>query len=169
MTATARFALPLLHAGQAQKEMFHNEAVVAIDSLLHPAIVASDIDTPPAAPEPGEAWIVGGTPTGDWEARTDQIATWTDGGWRFAMPRDGMEVWDESLAQPVRYRAGAGWQAGVVLASRVEIGGLQVVGDRGAAIPAPTGGAAIDAEARDAIVAILDALRTHGLIATDEL
>lgn len=168
MTATARFALPLLHAGQAQKEMFHNEAVVRIDSLLHPAVVEIGVDTPPAAPEAGQAWIVGATPTGDWAGRGHQIAAWTDGGWRFAAPRDGMEVWAESLAQPVRYHAG-GWQAGLVIASRVEIGGVQVVGDRGPAIAAPAGGLTIDEQARDAVAAILDALRTHGLIASAEL
>jgi HK97 family phage major capsid protein len=51
-------------------------------------------------------------------------------------------------------------------ADRLLVGGQQVVGARGAAIPAPTGGSTIDAEARSAIGNILAALRNHGLIAT---
>ena len=169
MTATTRFALPLLHAGQAQKEMFHNEAVVGIDALLHPDVLGVGVNAPPATPEPGEAWIVGDEPSGDWAGHVDEIACWTDGGWRFAAPRAGIEVWAESLAQPVRYRAGAGWQIGVISAGRIEVGGVQVIGARGEAVATPAGGAIVDEQARNAIAAILDALRAHGLIATAEL
>ncbi|MCA1198734.1 DUF2793 domain-containing protein [Sphingomonas sp. R647] len=169
MTATTRFALPLLHAGQAQKEMFHNEAVVGIDALLHPDVQGVGVNAPPASPEPGEAWIVGDAPSGDWAGHDDEIACWTDGGWRFSVPRAGMEVWAESLAQPVRYRAGEGWQIGVIAASRIDIGGVQVIGARGEAVATPAGGAIVDEQARDAIVAILDALRAHGLIGSAEL
>ena len=169
MTTTPRFALPLLHAGQAQKEMFHNEAVVGIDALLHPDVQAVGIDAPPAAPEPGQAWIVGAAPSGDWAGHANEIACWTDGGWRFALPRAGMQVWAESLAQPVRYRAGTGWQIGVIAARRIEVAGVQVMGARGEAVATPAGGAIVDEQARTAIAGILDALRAHGLIASAEL
>ncbi|WP_337848142.1 DUF2793 domain-containing protein [Sphingomonas sp.] len=168
MTETARFALPLLHAGQSQKEMFHNEALTQIDSLLHPAVVAIGIETPPADPVPGAAWVVGPAPSGAWADHPGAVATWTDGGWRFAVPRPGLCVWVESLGVTARYHAGA-WQTGVIAAARIDIGGVQVLGDRGAAIPAPTGGTVTDSEARSAIVAILDAMRAHGLIAATEL
>jgi hypothetical protein len=169
MTMTSRFALPLLHAGQAQKEVFHNEAVVGIDALLHPDVQGVGVDAPPAAPEPGQAWIVGTAPTGDWAGHADAIACWTTGGWRFVAPRTGMAVWAESLARPVRYRAGAGWQVGVITASRIEIDGVQVIGARVGAIAMPAGGAIVDEQAREAIGAMLDALRAHGLIASAEL
>ncbi len=169
MTATPRFALPLLHAGQAQKEMFHNEAIVAIDALLHSTVQGVGIDSPPAAPEPGNAWIVGAAPTGDWAGHAGEIASWTEGGWRFAAPRAGMEVWAESLAQPVRYHAASGWRVGVIAASRIEIGGVQVLGAQAEAVAMPAGGAIVDEQARNAIAAILDALQAHGLIASAEL
>lgn len=169
MTATPRFALPLLHAGQAQKEMFHNEAIVGIDALLHPNVQDVGIDSPPATPERGDAWVVGTVPTGDWTGHADEIASWTEGGWRFAVPRPGMEVWAESLAQPVRYHAGSGWRPGVIAASRIEIGGIQVLGAQAEAVAMPAGGAIVDEQARTAIAAILDALQVHGLIASAEL
>ncbi|MFN4095298.1 MAG: DUF2793 domain-containing protein [Sphingomonas sp.] len=169
MTATARFALPLLHAGQAQKEMFHNEAVTGIDLLLHPVVQGVGVDTPPATPDVGQAWTIGDAPTGDWAGHGGEIANWTDGGWRFVIPCAGMEIWVESLARPLRYHGGSGWQAGVIAASRIEIGGLQVVGERGEAIAMPTGGSTVDEPARTAIAAIISALQAHGLVASIEL
>ncbi len=169
MNTTTRFALPLLHAGQAQKEMFHNEAVVGIDLLLHPDVRGVGVNVPPVAPAPGEAWIVGPAPTGDWAEHGGAIAAWTDGGWRFAVPRPGMEVWVEEPGQRIRYRAGAGWEVGAVAASRVEIGGIQVVGPQSAPVALPAGGAIVDEQARTAIAAVLAALQAHGLIASGEL
>lgn len=45
------------------------------------------------------------------------------------------------------------------------VSGTKVIGEQGAAITNPTGGATKDAEARTAIGSILSALRAHGLIA----
>lgn len=45
------------------------------------------------------------------------------------------------------------------------VNGTKVVGPRGAAITAPTGGATVDAEARTAIGVIISRLQAHGLIA----
>ncbi len=46
------------------------------------------------------------------------------------------------------------------------VGGDRVVAVRQAGIADPTGGATVDNEARSVLMAILAALRTHGLIAT---
>src|SRR5690606_17821307 len=56
--ASARFALPMLLPGQAQKELFHNEALTVIDTALHPT-VAGIVSDPPGAPDVGASWIVG--------------------------------------------------------------------------------------------------------------
>lgn len=61
---------------------------------------------------------------------------------------------------------GAAWVVGTVKGAKLEWAGAQVVGARLAAVPNPAGGAKVDAEARAAIVAILDRLRQHGLIAS---
>lgn len=57
-----------------------------------------------------------------------------------------------------------GWRIGIVNTGTIRIGGVQVVGERLAAVPAPAGGSVIDAEARAAIDAVLARLQEHGLI-----
>ena len=165
MTETsARFALPLLEPGQAQKELFHNEAVAAIDVLVHAAAQAIGSTTPPTSPTIGQCWALGASPTGAWSGHPGALAAWTAGGWRFLAPVSGMLVW--SIADGVHAQwSGTAWTVGSIAASEVRIAGLKVLGARQAAIAAPSGGATTDAEARTAISAMLAALRSHGLIA----
>ena len=160
---TARFALPLLAAGQAQKEIFHNEAITMLEALVQPVAQTQGDNDPPAVPQEGASWIVGTSPTGAWAGQADAVATWTSGGWRFVTPVSGMTMWVEDRAVPALYAGGA-WQVGIVKATAVMIDGEQVVGARQSAIAAPDGGATVDGEARAAVSAILTALRIHGLI-----
>lgn len=163
--ATPRLALPLLAAGQAQKEIYHNEALIALDALVAPVALTFGDAAPPAAPEAGRSWIVGTSPTGAWAGHAGALASWTEAGWRFVAPVDGLWVW-VSGAGLWAHVAGGGWSLGPLPASALIVGGHQVVGARAEAISAPGGGATIDGEARTAIAAILAALRGHGLIAT---
>lgn len=161
---TARLALPLLSAGQAQKELTHNEALTVLDLLAQPVVVAVGIDMPPDTPLPGQCWIVGVAPDGLWTGYANHFAGWTTGGWRLVAPVDGMLAWSIADVAEARFRDGA-WEVGSVRGTRLEIGGIQLVGSQQPAIADPAGGAAPDAEARTAIAAILAALRGHGLIA----
>ena len=161
---TARLSLPLLHAGQAQKELDHNEALALLDLAVQPIVVGAGQDVPPSDPAPGECWIVGASPAGAWTGRAQALAGWTVSGWRYLAPRAGMVVWRSSDAITMRYD-GARWIAGEVHAAAVLVEGVQVVSQRGAAIEEPVGGGTIDAEARTALHAILSALQSHGLIA----
>lgn len=142
-SASPRFALPLLFAGQAQKEFFVNEALCRTDALLHPA-VEGEADEPPATPEDGESWLIGADPVGAWSGRAGHFASFQAGSWVFAAPRDGMRVLDRSTGQHILYRGG--WL-------------------RPAAPAAPEGGATIDGEARAAISALLAALVAGGILA----
>jgi hypothetical protein len=159
-----RFALPLLSAGQAQKELYHNEALARLDMLAHAAVEAHGLDTPPATPVAGQCWIVGSSPTGAWAGHAGMLAGWTSGGWRFVPPRAGMAVWDAGAGHWL-YHDGTDWVDGALTATSLKIGGVQIVGSQLAAIPDPVGGSVVDGEGRAALVVILDALRTHGLIA----
>jgi hypothetical protein len=163
--ATARLALPLLYAAQAQKEDDHNEALAQLDLATQAVVQDVGIDEPPAAPALGACWIVGSAPTGAWSGRAGALAGWTAGGWRFVAAFTGMAVWD--LASNTLARRGASqWERGSARVASVSVGGLQVVGARRPAIAAPAGGTTVDSEARAALGAVLAALRTHGLIAS---
>lgn len=164
MAETARMGLPLLDAGQAQKEMTVNEALARLDLLTQAAVVAVGANMPPGAPADGQAWIVGNAPTGAWTGHGRALAGWTVGGWRFAAPREGMAVWSEADGGAASF-VGGQWRLGVLRGQRVEIAGAQVVGARAAAIASPAGGGVIDVEARAALAAVLAAMRGHGLIA----
>ena len=162
---TARLALPLLAAGQAQKEMTHNEALATLDIAVQASVAAVGVNGPPAAPLEGDAWIVGAAPSGDWAGQAGAIASWTAGGWRFLAPAEGLAAWSRADSAVARYRAG-GWEVGVVRGSRLVIGGNPVVGARQPAIADPGAGRTIDSEARQALGQILATLRAHGLIAS---
>ena len=163
--ATARFALPFIASGQAQKEVFHNEALARIDALLQASVEVVSLDEPPASPATGQCWIVGGTPIGAWAGQALALAAWSDGGWRFVAPRIGMTAWSIADDVPLRFD-GTTWQLGEIAARRLVVGGTQVVVGQQPAIADPIGGSATDAEGRTAISAMLAALRHHGLIAS---
>ncbi|MBA2932992.1 DUF2793 domain-containing protein [Sphingomonas sp. CGMCC 1.13654] len=162
--ATARFALPLIATGQAQKELFHNEALARIDALLLPVVESVLLDTPPAAPSPGQCWVIGDAPSGGWAGQGLSLAAWTEDGWRFVAPRAGMRVWSLSDSLGATFD-GAAWTLGALHARNLIVGGVPVVGAQQSAIVDPSGGTAPDPQARAAISAILAALRAHGLIA----
>ena len=141
-SASPRYRLPLLFAGQAQKEFFVNEAHTLTDALLHAAI-EGEANDPPIAPEEGDCWLVGASPTGGWAGHGLDLTAYQAGTWIFVTPRDGMRLLDRSTGQDIRYRGG--WQ-------------------RPAAPAAPTGGATIDSEARAAIVGLVAALVAGGIL-----
>lgn len=107
--ATYRHGLPLLQAGQAQKEVTHNEALVMLDLLAHPAVEEA-LASPPAEPQPGQAWLVQEGADGDWAGQDGALALWTAGGWRFAPARAGMLVWQKA-AGGFMWFDGAQWRA----------------------------------------------------------
>lgn len=164
MLESARFGFPFLAAGQAQKELTHNEAVVLIDAGLHAAVESAGVNAPPSSPEAGQCWIVGAAPEGAWAGAAGALACWTASGWRFLPPTVGMHVWVKDQQLWALLEEGV-WTTGEARAARLVIGGEQLVGPRQPAVAAPSGGAAVDAEARTAIAAILDRLKAHGLIA----
>lgn len=131
-------------AGQAQKEFHVNEAFALADGLLHCAIegIAS---IPPATPVDGTAWLVSGSPSGDWAGQENRLALRQSGNWLFVAPRDGMAVLDRSNGQIRRYANG--WKAPSVPA-------------------AASGGATVDVQARAAVTALVAALREAGIFPT---
>lgn len=160
---SARFALPFLQPGQAQKEVFHNEALAIADMLLHPVVEGPPLAAPPADPVAGQCWIVGAEPSGAWAGAANKLAAWTGGGWRFVAPVPGLLAWSRAGSCWLHW-SGSAWSDGTLPAAGLSVGGRKVVGARGAAIPSPSGGTIIDEEARAAVAAVIVALKSHGLI-----
>lgn len=141
-STTPRLSLPLLHVGQAQKEVTVNEAVLRADALLH-AVVQGAADSPPTSPAEGDSWIVGSAATGEWAGHAGDLAHFAGGAWLFTSPREGMAVFDASADQTTRYSNG--WQY--------------------ASAPVqPAGGITVDTEARDAIAGLVAALVSVGVL-----
>jgi hypothetical protein len=148
---TNRLGLPLLVAGQGQKDITHNEALLAVDALLHPVAASRGVAAPPGSPAEGACWLVPGAAAGAWGGQDGRLACWTSGGWRFFDLPQGARLWIEDEAAAVR-RQGAVWMVDAPVAAPA-----QTVAD-------PSGGSVIDAEARGAILLVLARLRELGLI-----
>ena len=160
---TDRYALPLLQVAQAQKEVTHNEAVAAIDALLHLAVESSMLGTPPLAPAAGQAWIVAATASGIWTGHAGEVAVFGSGGWRYVVPREGCVAWLRDL-QRFAVRTGTGWRDDGWPAAGVRIGSRLALGASLVSVGLPTGGGVVDNEARVAIGALAAALRSQGLV-----
>lgn len=160
--ATERFQLPYILSGQAQKEFFHNEALARLDAALHPAVEEGPLAAVPVAPVPGQSWIVAAGAIGAWAGEDGQIATFTEGGWRFVSPQPGMAAWDKQAGLWLVFD-GASWSDGALPAAALIVNGQQVVGPRRPAIASPSGGATIDVEARAAIDELIATFMSHGL------
>lgn len=163
---TPRLALPLLQAGQAQKEIAHNEALTVIDALVHARAASADLGTPPGAPMAGQCWIVPEGASGAWSGRGGALALWTDGGWRFLSPPAGARVWVDDRANAMVIDGTGAWGDAPDRPDGYYVAAHKVIGARGSAIGDPVGGSVVDIQGRAAIVAILDAMRAHGLISS---
>jgi hypothetical protein len=108
--------------------------------------VEGELAAPPASPSPGQAWLVGATPTGTFAGHSAAIAGWTASGWRFVEAVVGLRVFDKS-AGCFRHFADT-WQTPIAPLH-------------------PTAGSTIDVEARAAIVSILERLGEAGVFATN--
>ncbi|MCG2839751.1 DUF2793 domain-containing protein [Sandaracinobacter sp. RS1-74] len=152
---SARLGLPLLIPGQGQKDVTHNEALMALDMLVQPVAVSATATVPPASPSEGQCWMVPANATGEWQGHGDCIACWTAGGWRFAVAAEGWALWllDESVV--LRRGNGAWVRSGTV-------------GPRAEAVDLPAGGAVVDSEARLAISTLVERLVELGLVQPSE-
>ena len=141
-STSPRFGLPLLYAGQSQKETYVNEAHALTDALLHCAI-ESITATPPASPTDGQNWLVGASATGDWAGMDGKLACRQAGNWIFVSARDGMVVLNRGTGQQMRFSG---------------------VWKTAAAVNTPTGGTVVDDVARSSISQIINALQQAGII-----
>ena len=58
MSNSALLNLPYILPAQAQKHVTHNDALRALDAIVHLAVLDRDIASPPASPQEGDRYIV---------------------------------------------------------------------------------------------------------------
>ena len=149
MPETPRLALPLLAAGQGQKDVTHNDALLALDRLVALVVASRSAAIPPASPMAGECHIVPATGAAAWAHPAGTLMHWQDSAWLAQTPRDGQSVLvaDDAV---VLVHAG-NWQ----LLRRVDAAAAPVL---------PSGGATVDSEVRSAFAELVTALQQQGLL-----
>jgi hypothetical protein len=69
------------------------EALDRIDVFCDLHLLGQFIDTPPANPADGDAYLTGGAPSGAWTNQAYKIAACRDGQWRFYTPFNGLRAY----------------------------------------------------------------------------
>jgi hypothetical protein len=161
MPETPRLALPLIASGQAQKDVTHNEAVLALDRLVALVVASRSLTVPPATPQPGACYIVPNAGGVAWGYPAGSLMYWQDSGWLAASPRDGQIVLvaDEEV---MLVRKGD-WQSKWPTLG-LSINGRTLLAATPAMIALPSGGGTVDSEARATLAALLAALQQQGII-----
>lgn len=140
-STTSHLSLPLLFAGQAQKEPFINQALSVIDALMF-GTVNDSLSVPPIEPPAGSSFRILANATAEWSGHDDEIALWIGNAWEFVPPREGATIFDQTAA--IRLRFAGAWETATEPTE-------------------PTGGTTVDVEARATIAALIGALRTAGI------
>lgn len=163
MAASPSFIQGTVPTGRAAGNIISPGALLLLDLLTGAEVAGQSSASPPASPQAGLFYLVAASPTGAWSGHAGELAAMTSGGWRFVAPFDGLRL-TEAGGGAEWLRTGGAWRVGVIEGSELRIAGQKVIGNRGAAIAAPSGGTTIDSEARTCLGAILSILRAHGLI-----
>lgn len=115
---TPRLRLAQLVSLQELNAVTWNEALAQLDTLIDLYLLGRDVDTPPANPADGDAWLIGSVPTGAWSGYAGKIAVCLDGAWRFHAPFNGLRAyvdgtlivftpagWKDVVAKPISFSA----------------------------------------------------------------
>ena len=93
MSETPLLGLPLMEAGQSQKHVTHNEALLLLDAAIHLSVLSRTLTSPPATPADGDRYLVAAVATSGWTGEDGKLAVREAGAWRFAAPKTGWRLW----------------------------------------------------------------------------
>ncbi|MEP3052308.1 MAG: DUF2793 domain-containing protein [Erythrobacter sp.] len=140
-SSTSHFELPLLFAGQAQKEFFVNEALTKVDAILQKTVLGSQ-SAPPSDPATGNVFRIIANATGEWAGHEGMLALFIGGAWTYIEPTPGLLIFDQSAEKLLLFADG--WKEGSAPAN-------------------PQSGSVVDIEARAAIDTLIQTLRNIGI------
>jgi Protein of unknown function (DUF2793) len=109
MATTQNLEIALLEQFQSQKEITINEGFAALDIFASLQMLDYNINTPPATPNAGDAYILGSLPTGSWGGKAGKIAYYFNSSWFFITPKNNMCFRVKSLNSFLQYN-GTGWE-----------------------------------------------------------
>jgi hypothetical protein len=107
MTSSPNLVLGYIASSQAQKEVTHNAALNDLDFLAKTSALDHTLNTPPASPNPGDAYIIGPSPTGAWAGLANNIAGYY-AGWQVKPPVAGWTAWTRNDSRLLYYN-GSAW------------------------------------------------------------
>ncbi|MEJ0062413.1 MAG: DUF2793 domain-containing protein [Alphaproteobacteria bacterium] len=107
MTNTPNLAMAYIAAGQAQKEVTHNDALNDLDALAKLSVIDRTTNAPPGSPATGDAYIIGSSPTGAWSGFAGKVAAWY-AGWKIKTPLAGWTAWVRAENRML-YHTGSAW------------------------------------------------------------
>lgn len=107
---SANLQLPFLAAGQAQKHVTVNEALLRLDALTQLVVESAAAAAEPGAPAEGALYILPPGKTGTaWGPMADHaLAYWRDGAWEEITPRTGWRAFAKDLGALLVF-TGAVW------------------------------------------------------------
>lgn len=113
MTDTSNLEITLLAENAANNRVLCNGGLIKLDWAAGGMrlVNTTATNTPPGSPAAGDAYLVGGSPTGAWVGYGGDIAIY-DGvslGWVFFTPRTGMRFHDTSTLEALGYHATYGF------------------------------------------------------------
>ncbi len=161
--STDRYALPMIQTGQAQKDITHNDAIGAIDTLLHLAVEGMAANRP-VAPVVGQCWIIASPATGVWAGHDGHIAAFTSAGWTEVLPSEGCLAWDKESGVFAVFQNGS-WNVDHWPVRALTVGGRPMLGAAVTGANAASGGNVVDVEARAVLAVVLTGLKALGLFA----
>ncbi len=95
MDSSPNLNLPYIAPAQAQKHVTHNEALRALDALVHLSVLRDDLTTPPSTPADGDRYIIGSSASAAWAGQDGKVGAYQDGAWAFYQPATGWRAWVE--------------------------------------------------------------------------
>ncbi len=93
MDKSDNLELPYIMPNQAQKHVTHNEAIRYLDALVQISVESRTLTSPPTQPVDGSRYIIAGNAQGEWENKSNQLASFQDGAWAYFQPKTGWLAW----------------------------------------------------------------------------
>jgi hypothetical protein len=103
---TPRLRIPELVSMQEANAVTWNETLVQLDAFVDLYLLGQFVNTPPGSPADGDAYLVGGSPTGAWSGYAYKIASCIDGAWRFYTPFNGLRAYVATTGAFIVYVGG---------------------------------------------------------------